>query len=62
LRFVMCLATDNCWTVGDNGKIYHYNGSTWSEVQNVGGDDILAVSTKGIRAPTWTCGWKEVVS
>jgi Tfp pilus assembly protein PilX len=31
LRGVYCSADDDCWIVGDNGAIFQWNGSSWSD-------------------------------
>lgn len=43
LNSVVCVSSSDCWTVGTSGKIVRFNGSTWSQYTDIGGDDLSSV-------------------
>lgn len=55
IRASSVLSPNNIWVVGDTGKIIHYNGTTWSQSNDVGTEiiyDIDMVNT----ADGWAVG------
>ena len=43
VRGVYCNSDSDCWAVTDGERIFHYNGSTWSEFSDVGTGTLRAV-------------------
>jgi len=43
IRGVSALASNDIWAVGDSGKIYNYDGVSWSEFDDLGGSAIFAI-------------------
>lgn len=43
LNSVVCVSASDCWTVGTSGKIIQFNGSTWAQHTDIGGDELNSV-------------------
>jgi trimeric autotransporter adhesin len=55
LRAIAAVASDDVWTVGDRGRTYHYDGSTWSMV-NTGTTETLRDLWVNIPEAVWAVG------
>ncbi len=43
LNGVSVVGANDVWSVGDSGKFFRFNGSSWSEVVDLGADNILTI-------------------
>lgn len=55
LRSLEIIDENNIWAVGGNGKIIHYDGSSWSESADMGTDEIRGISVLS-SDNIWACG------
>ncbi|HLD81816.1 MAG TPA: prepilin-type N-terminal cleavage/methylation domain-containing protein [Patescibacteria group bacterium] len=46
------ISANDIWSVGDSGKILHYNGSAWTQHSDIGSSDL-----KGIEMVATNDGW-----
>ena len=41
---VSMISASDGWAVGESGKIYHYDGSSWSEFDDMGNNDLFSIN------------------
>ncbi|MDA2936198.1 hypothetical protein MYX06_03195 [Patescibacteria group bacterium AH-259-L05] len=55
LNDISIVSSSNIWAVGNSGKVLHYNGTTWSEFIDLGGEEIYAIDMDS-ASDGWTVG------